>query len=46
MQNLKETLKRKKQECLDFDAYITFENLKVKLNFALNNFEAKYVIKF
>lgn len=45
--NLIEILWRRiKYQWLDFDAYKSFENLKEKLNFVLNNFGIKYDIKF
>ena len=45
--NLIEILWRRiKYQWLDFDAYKSFENLKEKLNFVLNNFGTKYDIKF
>ncbi|WP_304198581.1 transposase [Flavobacterium alvei] len=45
--NLIEILWRKlKYQWLDFDAYKSFENLKEKLNFVLNNFGIKCDIKF
>ena len=45
--NLIEILWRRiKYQWLDFDAYKSFESLKEKLNFVLNNFGAKYDIKF
>ena len=45
--NLIEILwKRIKYQWLDFDAYRSFQNLKEKLNFVLNNFGEKYDIKF
>ena len=45
--NLIEILWRKiKYQWLDFDAYKSFQNLKEKLNFVLNNFGIKYDIKF
>lgn len=45
--NLIEILWRRiKYQWLDFDAYKSFENLKEKLNFVLNNFGVKYDIKF
>jgi transposase len=45
--NLIEILwKRIKYQWLDFDAYKSFEKLKEKLNFVLNNFGVKYDIKF
>lgn len=45
--NLIEILWRRiKYQWLDFDAYKSFEILKEKLNFVLNNFGTKYDIKF
>jgi transposase len=45
--NLIEILWRRiKYQWLDFDAYKSFQNLKEKLNFVLNNFGVKYDIKF
>ena len=45
--NLIEILWRRiKYQWLDFDAYKSFENLKEKLSFVLNNFGTKYDIKF
>ena len=45
--NLIEILWRRiKYQWLDFDAYKSFQNLKEKLNFVLNNFGIKYDIKF
>ena len=38
--------RRIKYQWLDFDAYCSFQNLKEKLNFVLNNFGSKYDIKF
>lgn len=45
--NLIEILWRRiKYQWLDFDAYISFQNLKERLSFILNNFGVKYDINF